>query len=622
MLLSSVISFLLTFGGPADGTAGVPVSVRWTPTYAAADTTAAQAGSAMLGGTWIPDAGYDGSVTPDQIGGLTRNGEVHFRWNKYRYEAGYMNNAEAAAQVRQMLEEIGLEHIDSVIVTAYASPEGVYEHNQMLCRKRAEEFEKVVKKELGLAAEGLHLIVRPGGEAWALLRERIVDDPDISATARRRILKLLDNKRIGWDTKKWRMEHGRLGRTPEEGDVYRWMLKKHYRHLRSLAVEIYVSNVIVAVDGPALDVVPEEIPDHVGDEDTTVVAPADSTVSPFEEQVVLTDEVPEPGVVISKRSFPTLEKLDSLIRLPSQLYREWLCRFAPKREFVPDPDAFETFDDDKTIERVKGIQADIDHEHRCVFAPKLEFFPDPDAFEVFDEDKKVDRIASIESVQLLEQKHSRNLAPRHVGAQPLEEPAAEEIPVWPILGVGTNLLYDATYVPGYGFTSIPSLTVEYYPEDGHYTIGTDLEWPNWRHPDQHRFFQIHNVSLWGRYYFKPEQYCFDGWYLSGSANAAMFGLGWNKRGWEGEGLGISAGGGYKWTFGRIYIDAGLALGFLYARYDPYVWGDDITGWYYYDYTGDPDAFQKRRMALYWFGPTRIQVTLGINLFNRNRIRKK
>ena len=65
-----------------------------------------------------------------------------------------------------------------------------------------------------------------------------------------------------------------------------------------------------------------------------------------------------------------------------------------------------------------------------------------------------------------------------------------------------------------------------------------------------------------------------------------------EKGWEGEGVGTSLGIGYKKMLGksRCYLDMGLALGAFLARQDPYVWGDDASGWYYYDYSGDPATF--------------------------------
>ena len=206
--------------------------------------------------------------------------------------------------------------------------------------------------------------------------------------------------------------------------------------------------------------------------------------------------------------------------------------------------------------------------------------------------------------------------------EPATEPVALRQPREPILGISTNLLYDATYIPGYGFTSIPSLSVEYYPAKGKYTFGGDVDWSNWRHPEDHRYMQIHSVSLHARYYLKPKQNCFKGLYLQGSANVAEFGVGWNEKGWEGEGVGISLGGGHKWSFGCIYIDAGIAFGGFYSRFDSYTWGNDATGWYYYDYVGDPDDFEPRLKRWLWIGPTRLQVSLGVDLFNRNCRKKK
>lgn len=187
----------------------------------------------------------------------------------------------------------------------------------------------------------------------------------------------------------------------------------------------------------------------------------------------------------------------------------------------------------------------------------------------------------------------------------------------PVLGISTNIPYDVTWIPGYGLTSIPSFSLEFYPKNWkHFTLGADVEWPMWKHWDTHRFMQINNITLWTRRYFRTRA-CDEsvrGFYLLANANAARFGIGFDAdRGWQGEGIGASLGAGHKWTWGRFFVDAGLAIGYFYARYDPYVWGNDGTGWYYYDYTGDPEAFVPRRMALHWFGPTRVYVSIGFDL---------
>ncbi len=198
--------------------------------------------------------------------------------------------------------------------------------------------------------------------------------------------------------------------------------------------------------------------------------------------------------------------------------------------------------------------------------------------------------------------------------------AATGEPLRPVLGVSTNLPYDITYIPHYGLTSIPSFSLEFYPKKGKFTFGADVEWPMWKHPQEHRYLQINNLTLWSRYYFKPRQHRFRGWYLLANVNAARYGIGWEGRGWEGEGLGVSLGAGWKWILGngRFFVDMGVAMGYFYSGYDPYVWGNDATGWYYYDYIGDPEQFVKRNSRLSWIGPTRVYISIGVDLFNRKK----
>ena len=450
--------------------------------------------------------------------------QIHFRWNQTNYEENYLTNSDAANKLCSMLEEIGLESIDSVNVVAYASPEGVYEHNMMLSRNRAQEFNAAVRERIGLGGSSFKLDVRPGGEAWELLRTRVVADTVVSETARSRVLNLLDDDSVARDTKKWRMMHNYLGNTPQEGDVYHWLLLNHYRYLRCLAVNIYIREQQVEISPRA------PLGRNDNNDTTSVITNTTSVIT-------------NTTSVITDTSFV----------IPSEV-----------------------------------------------------------------EESPVDSTAVTHIEEMPDQVRLEEEAVRHEDAIP----AIPDIPVSrktkPIIGLSTNLLYDVTYMPGYGLTSIPSFSLEYYPAEGHYTFGADVEWPHWLHPAQHRYNQIHNITLWGRRYFKSGEDGFRGCYVLANINAAQYGIGWDQKGWEGEGAGISAGIGYKWTFGRFYLDLGAAAGFFYSKYDPYVWGNDSTGWYYYDYYGPTDSFTPRRMVLTWFGPTRAYISIGYNLFNRRK----
>ena len=189
----------------------------------------------------------------------------------------------------------------------------------------------------------------------------------------------------------------------------------------------------------------------------------------------------------------------------------------------------------------------------------------------------------------------------------------------PVFGLSTNLPYDITYIPDYGVTSVPSFSLEFYPARGHWTVGADVEWPMWKHYEDYRFLQVNNITLWTRRYFKPVDGRFKGAYLFANANVARYGIGWNAKGWEGEGIGASLGAGYKVLLGkRLFLDFGAAVGAFYSAYDPYVYGFDLTQRYYYDYDGDVDKFSARRKRLMWVGPTRLYISLGVDLFNRRR----
>ena len=197
--------------------------------------------------------------------------------------------------------------------------------------------------------------------------------------------------------------------------------------------------------------------------------------------------------------------------------------------------------------------------------------------------------------------------------------ATDKDGVHPVIGLSTNIPYDITYIPNYGVTSIPSVSLEFYPRRGHFTLGADVEWPMWQHPETHRYMQVNNITLWTRFYFKAAQPRFKGAYLLLNANAARYGIGWDAKGWEGEGLGASLGVGYKFKLGkRMFLDMGIAAGAFYSGYDPYVWGDDANHWYYYDYYGNTADFTKRNHRFFWAGPTRVYINIGVDLFNRKR----
>ena len=74
--------------------------------------------------------------------------------------------------------------------------------------------------------------------------------------------------------------------------------------------------------------------------------------------------------------------------------------------------------------------------------------------------------------------------------------------------------------------------------------------------------------------------------------------------------------------GHFRLGAMASFGALTTKYDPYVWGNPITGEadgkYYYDYKGTASKFKKRNRVFTWMGPTNLGVQLTYDLIYRKR----
>jgi hypothetical protein len=473
---------------------------------------------------------------------------LHFRLDKYSFDDNYLENLSAIDSIASIINYYGVDNIRSIKITAYASPEGVREHNLQLSKRRATALRRICRRELP-DVFGL-MSFRAGGESWTLLRERIVADEKISAYSKKKILRILDNRHISDDTRKWRLEN-KLGHDDEVGNLYKYLLREHYKYLRcGITVAVVVKS--------------------------SAAGPADSTSS--------------------SSSSPGSSHIPSGMEQPG-----------------------DTTIDIQVVDTTSAIQP----------GDTTSVTPPADTTSPIQPADTTSNIQPVDTSSLIQPADTTAVTPPadttagiHIGPcvdGPLQ-PVTDRKPRRPIIGISTNLPYDMTYIPGYGLTSVPSLSVEYYPAMGKYSFGADLDYSHWLHPDTHRYNQIHNLTLWGRRYFTRDDDRFRGAYLLANVNAVQYGLGFNaNEGYEGEGLGIGAGAGWKVYIGqRFYLDMGGTLGLLYSRYDPYTWGGDGTGRYYYDYTGDPASFVTRRKRLVWFGPTRVFISVGFDIYGNKR----
>ncbi len=444
---------------------------------------------------------------------------IFFRFNSETYDPTIFSNEASMRSIFNLIDSLGTDHIKGIDITGFSSPEGVYEYNQKVSLHRARSVARIIRSRYQHLSQRVH--VDGGGEAWAELRASVATDTKLTTASRDKVLRFLDDTSISNDTRKWRLINW-LKNDPNVGPIYPYLLRNHYRKLRSgVVVVIYESQ----------------------DESEPTEPPAQ----------------PAAPAQPAQPAAPT-QPADTLVAQP---------------QIVPQPDTTAVAQPADTAEYVPALDS-------------------------------VTKAAQQEPLQQSSDHTDRRA-------------------FIPAAGLSTNLPYDITYVPGYGVTSIPSVSFEYYPASrGRWTYGADVEWPMWKHWDTQRFMQINNITLWTRRYFKDPEVRPQGAYLLGSVNGARYGVGFNKKGWIGEGIGLSAGIGYKLPIGksRFWFDAGAALGLFYSAYDPYVYGNDALGWYYYDYAGKPEDFTERNNRWIWLGPTRIYFSIGVDLFNRNKEGKR
>lgn len=193
----------------------------------------------------------------------------------------------------------------------------------------------------------------------------------------------------------------------------------------------------------------------------------------------------------------------------------------------------------------------------------------------------------------------------------------------PLIAVRTNLIHDFFYMPNFGFAPGANIQLEYFPRRGHYTFNAGFTFTNHRHWSTHKFFQVRDAQLEVRRYFR-QGHPYRGAYLGLYAHGFAYGIGFSAtRGWEGEGFGGGLTGGYTLKLtrsGHFRLELMAAVGYLTTTYDPYVWGNPITGTadgkYYYDYTGKASRFKKRNHRFNWMGPTNLGVQLTYDIIYR------
>lgn len=169
-----------------------------------------------------------------------------------------------------------------------------------------------------------------------------------------------------------------------------------------------------------------------------------------------------------------------------------------------------------------------------------------------------------------------------------------------LLGVGTNLLYDAVTAANV------SLDI---PLGKHMDLTANFMFPWWKDRSKDFAFQIVHLDLGARYYFKGweqlDQRVFNGWFVSGSAGLGYYDIAPWGDGVQGEEIKFSLGGGYTWKLGNWWrLSAELGVGGLFSRFRSY------------EAQSPTVLMVKNQGDLIYWGPTNAQVSLTYLLHKR------
>lgn len=198
---------------------------------------------------------------------------IYFKFDKADIDMSYMNNEASLNKLYDILKNTDISRLDSVVVVSQTSPEGVYEHNILLSRKRAKSVKETLLKNYPQIEP--YLTTRLEGEAWDELRELVLKDTKIKETTRQKILNVIDAP-INAGTKKWRLQ---------QLSIYRYLVLTYFRELRNSTYIIFYAKEAPIKPEPEKqqEVVVEEIPVQV---DTVKPEPVQEVVQTPEPQII------------------------------------------------------------------------------------------------------------------------------------------------------------------------------------------------------------------------------------------------------------------------------------------------------------------------------------------------
>lgn len=120
---------------------------------------------------------------------------VDFRWDNATLSPTYLNNR---SQLKSLSDSISalrdsskvINNIERIGVKSYSSPEGAYQYNVRLARRRASAMLRFLSSEYADLADRIY--IEADGESWHMFRNKVLSDNKLTASQRQRLLEIID----------------------------------------------------------------------------------------------------------------------------------------------------------------------------------------------------------------------------------------------------------------------------------------------------------------------------------------------------------------------------------------------------------------------------------------------
>lgn len=165
---------------------------------------------------------------------------ILYRWDKSNIDKTYLTNPTSFRQLDSIMSLKSAQHIDSLRIIAYASPEGHPKHNQWLSECRADSIKRYLINNYPHIVNPSNIITSPRGENWVGFRR--FAETDNNLPMKKQVLSIIDNPSISDIERQDQIEK------LDNGKLYKqYILPKYYRYLRNGASLFINYNPLVSI---------------------------------------------------------------------------------------------------------------------------------------------------------------------------------------------------------------------------------------------------------------------------------------------------------------------------------------------------------------------------------------